>query len=198
MRKDNVIFTQPSAMLFPKQANTHTGHHMPLLLSSFYGRLSVIGAILVIATFASVTFFAHQPKAQYVLEQQSKLRAQLTALQAQTDTQAYPWMRTLNPKAERIEGKLVWNQQQQTGMIELKRLPDISRQQQYHVWIYDRNKSSDQPISAGVFQNDQHTPDDLLVILKPEDSVLSPYKFLLTLEDKTGEEQAQNLLRAQP
>lgn len=198
MYKANAFFKQPSSTLFPKQTATHSIYEMPTLLSSFYGKLSLMGAILVLATFASVTFFAHQPKAQYVLEQQNKLRAQLNELQADANTKEYPWMRTLNPKAERIEGKLVWNQTQQAGMIEVKRLPDISRQQQYHAWIFDRKKSSDQPISAGIFQNDQHTPDDLLVVLKPEGEVISPYKFLLTLEDKTGKQQPQNLLRAQP
>ncbi|MGV6809347.1 MAG: anti-sigma factor domain-containing protein [bacterium] len=198
MFKANTFFKQPTHTLFPKQNVADDTDAVPALLSSFYGKLSVMGVLLVLATFASVSFFAHQPKAQYVLEQQTKLREQLIVLQADESTKEYPWMRTLNPKAERIEGKLVWNQTQQAGMIEVKRLPDISRQQQYHIWIFDRNKSGDQPISAGVFHNDQHTPNDLLVVLKPEDEVISPYKFFLTLEDKSGQQQPQNLLRAQP
>lgn len=197
MFKANAFFKQPTNTLFPKQTATDDTD-VPTLLSSFYGKLSVIGALLVLVTFASVSFFAHQPKAQYVLEQQNKLRDQLISLQADKDTKEYSWMRTLNPKAERIEGKLVWNQAQQAGMIEVKRLPDISRQQQYHIWIFDRNKSGDEPISAGIFHNDQYTPNDLLVVLKPESEVISPYKFLLTLEDKASQQQPQNLLRAQP
>lgn len=173
-------------------------------LFKHYGALPLsikMGLLLTLVVFGllfAYLWLSPKPLEKELQQQQLQMQKRLGYLLSLPDTRQYAWMRTLNPKAQNIKGSLVWNPQHQQGIMELKSLPDIGADQQYRLWIYDRNQADDRPIDAGFFGNDDVTPNDLLVNMEPTSLVESPYKFLLTLEHINGAGEVQNLLRAQP
>lgn len=167
------------------------------------GTANVTYLVLLLAVLLTVGLFAYfinsNKTSESFLLEQAKTRQTLNTLLTADDTREFPWMRTLNPKAKRIEGQLVWNQEKQRGVVELKNLPDTTANEQYYVWAYDNTRAdNDKSVSLAAFSKDESMDDDLLVELKPQNKVVAPYKFIVTLEDKSGKNSPQNLLRAQP
>jgi hypothetical protein len=167
------------------------------------GTTSVTYLVLLLAILLSIglfTYFINTNKtSERFLLEQAKTRQTLNTLLTTDNTREFPWMRTLNPKAKRIEGQLIWNQEKQQGVVELKNLPDTAANEQYYVWAYDNTRAdNDKSVSLAAFSKDKSMDDDLLIELKPQNKVVAPYKFIVTLEDNSGQNAPQNLLRAQP
>jgi len=170
-------------------------HYGALTLST---KLGLIISMTVLGLLLAYLWLSPKPLERDLQQQQLQMQKRLEYLLSLPDTRQYAWMRTLNPKAKNIKGSLVWNPEHQQGIMELKSLPDIDADQQYRLWIYDRNQADDRPIDAGFFGKNDSVPNDLLVMMEPKNEVESPYKFLLTLEEVGGNGEVQNLLLAQP
>ena len=102
-------------------------------------------------------------------------------LKQQPSTKAGSWLRTLNADIQKVQGELLWNSEQQAGMLRLKNLPNPKAGYQYHIWAYDSHRPSDQPISIlaldrGSGQQEWYLP------LTASEPIPNPYKFELTLE----------------
>jgi hypothetical protein len=172
------------------------GYHVKGVANFTYLMLLLV-ALLSVGLFA---YFMNTNKAdESFLLEQSKIRQSLNTLLLSDETREFSWMRTLNPKAKRIEGQLVWNQEKQQGIVELKNLPDTTASEQYHIVVYDNVRAdNDKSVSLAVFSKNENMDDDLLVELAPQDEIVAPYKFIVKLEDESGKNGSQNLLRAQP
>lgn len=114
-------------------------------------------------------------------------------LKQQKDTKAGSWLRTLNTDMQKVEGDLLWNNEQQTGMLRLKNLPNPKTGYHYHLWAYDSHRSSDQPISILVLDRGSGQQEWYLPLTASE-PMLSPYKFELTLESEAGQQTTKPLV----
>lgn len=113
-----------------------------------------------------------------------------------SDTLKSNWLKTLNPLAKKIQGDLIWNQALEKGVMKFSHLPELTGDQKYHLWIYDLEQSIKDPISATEFTADPRIKKNFLVEITPLIAVKKPYKFVLTLEEPSQEDQI--LLLAQP
>jgi hypothetical protein len=107
------------------------------------------------------------------------------------------WLHTLNPKAQDVQGDLVWDNTSQRGVMQFSNLPAAPADQRYQLWIYDTNSTTEQPISAAQFtQGAERNP--LWIELVPTQPVKAPYKFVLQLESIDNATEPQILLMVQP
>jgi len=107
------------------------------------------------------------------------------------------WLHTLNPLVKDVRGSLIWNTQKQLGVMELSGLPSLGKSQIYRLWIYDLEKSIDDPVLAASFRRlPQQTSKQLLGLVEPQTRVGKPYKFELQLEELNSRF-SQPLLMAQ-
>ena len=166
----------------------------------FGSKKIVLSAILllVLIILASTPYgYTYYQQSKSAKHSQLDVKQELTLLLQTPDVIEYSWMRTLNPKAKSIEGGIVWSQEKQVGIMKFKNLSATPKQQQYHLWLYDR--SSDQRISSIKFQQHSFDSGTRLVEFQPEKRVESPYKFILSLESLQGDkENDEVLLRIQP
>ncbi len=129
-------------------------------------------------------------------QDQKPLIQQRIELLAEKDVLQSNWLKTLNKRAKKIKGDLVWSTRQQKGVMRFNNLPKNSPNDFYHLWIYDLENSSKDPISATKFQSNSHVKKDFLVDIVPAKTIKKPYKFILVLEAKDQKDQI--LLLAQP
>ncbi len=122
------------------------------------------------------------------------------ALLDEKDTIHLHWLRTLNPFIRETQGGLLWNKTQQKGVMRFVNLPRLSDKQRYNLWIYDLQKPLKKPVNAGMFSINKSSKGEYYVSFKPEEVVITPYKFLLTLGKKSEHNfgSLQSLLLAQP
>lgn len=158
------------------------------IVLSFLTALTVISTGLYLAKYNRLTVAAKQD--------QTPLRLQRDILLQESDILHSNWLKTLNPLAKKIQGDLIWSNQQQKGFMRFANLPKLSAQQVYHLWIYDLEYSVKEPISATLFQADPHIKQEYLVEILAEKRVKKPYKFVLKLETEMQADQI--LLLAQP
>ncbi len=165
--------------------------HLPLwfwILISFLTALSVLSFTFYLIEYTQLTVAAEKDQRPLIL-QRNLLLQQSGILQSN-------WLKTLNPLAKKIQGDLIWSNQQQKGFMRFVNLPKLSSGQTYHLWIYDLEQNLKKPISATQFQAEPHNKKEFLVEIFPEKTVKKPYKFILALETE-GQAQ-QILLLAQP
>ena len=175
--------------------NTTSQDKKPLYKSLGFIVLTIV--FIVVSAFISLSYgYTYYEKSRLSKYSQINVQQQLTQLLSAPDVAEYDWMRTLNPKAKVVEGGIVWSQDKQQGIMKFKNLPALSKKQQYHLWLYDRNK--EQPISGHVFRQNSFDTNTRLVGFKPEKTVTSLYKFILDLENVNGTGEKQTLLRVQP
>lgn len=161
-------------------------------------RFIVLTAVLLsIIVFISLSYgYSYYKKSRISEHSQVDVQQQLSDLLSTPDVVEYDWMRTLNPKAKVIEGGIVWSQEKQSGIMKFENLPALSEKQQYHLWLYDRNTK--EPISGAIFRQNAFDTNSRLVEFQPKKTVESPYKFILSLENSSGDGEEQVLLRVQP
>jgi hypothetical protein len=119
------------------------------------------------------------------------------SLVAKPDSIKGNWLHTLNPKAQDVQGDLVWNNTSQRGVMQLSNLPAPAANQRYQLWIYDSKSPSEQAIAAAQFtQGAGRNP--LFIELVPTRLIQAPYKFVLQLESVDNSVEPQILLMVQP
>ena len=56
------------------------------------------------------------------------------------------WLRTLNPLVKNVEGRVIWSNNLQKGVMEFVGLPEIASNQNYQLWIYDLIGKDTKPV----------------------------------------------------
>ncbi|HFD31595.1 MAG TPA: anti-sigma factor [Gammaproteobacteria bacterium] len=158
------------------------------ILISFLTALGVVSFALYLIKYTQLTIAAQKDQTPLILQRNILLQ--------QSDILQSNWLKTLNPLAKKIQGDLIWSNQQQKGFMRFANLPKLSSGQIYHLWVYDLEQDLKKPISATQFQSEPHAKKEFLVEIVPEKIVKKPYKFILNLE--TEGEAEQVLLLAQP
>lgn len=107
------------------------------------------------------------------------------------------WLRTLNPLVKDVQGDLVWNSQQQQGVMRIRDLPAPKNGEFYQLWLYDTRSAADAPVSGAILRKGAGR-EELYVPIKADTPVQEPYKFVLKLEKANAASPAQVLLMVQP
>lgn len=175
-----------------KKNHRNGSHRLPLWFWVALVCFSVLTLTSVSLNLAKNTRLFDQAR-----ENQAPLRQlRNTLLQSSTAIHSN-WLKTLNPLAKKVQGDLVWDSETQKGVMRFVDLPEINQGQFYHLWVYDLEHSVKEPISATRFKSEPLMEDEYLVGIHPIQLVTKPYKFILTLETQS-EEEDQVLLLAQP
>ncbi len=151
----------------------------------------IIGLILILLLLVLQTAYRWwTPRSSTLTEGTAQA---YSVLKQQVNTKAGSWLRTLNTNMQEVQGDLLWNSEQQTGMLRLKNLPNPKLGYQYHLWAYDSHRPSDQPISVLILDRGSGQQEWYLPLTANE-SILSPYKFELTLEPVDTQQTANPLV----
>lgn len=126
---------------------------------------------------------------------QSALVLEQQFILTQTDVIDTNWLRTLNPLVKNVEGRVIWSNVLQKGVMEFVGLPKIDKNQQYRLWIYDLVGEDTKPIFSKEFS--KVLSDKFLISFSSKALIKSPFKFELMLKTE-GEEISQPLFLAQP
>jgi len=157
--------------------------------------LAIIILLVVFLLFAS-KYYQEWLKNPDQKSQQSDLILEQQFILTQTDVINTNWLRTLNPLVKNVEGRVVWSNVLQKGVMEFVGLPKIKSNQQYRLWIYDLIGEDTKPIFSTEFST--VLSDKYLVPFSSNSSLIkSPFKFELMLKTE-GEEISQPLFLAQP
>lgn len=160
-----------------KTANANEGNPLPLwvyvLSITLLVTLTVSGSVYLYQRNLQATEFRDQQAGLHVLKQE--LLASDTVL-------TINWLRTLNPLVRNVRGGIIWNNETQRGLMHFKNLPVSNKSEQYQLWIYDLTKKPGDRISAATFRTDYTPSGEYLVEIKPQETVVQPYKFELVLE----------------
>lgn len=125
----------------------------------------------------------------------SELIIQQEFLLSQDDVINTSWLHTLNPLVKNVEGRVVWSNILQKGVMEFVGLPKIGKNQKYQLWIYDLVGKDTKPILSNEFT--ETTSTTMLIPFAYKELILSPFKFELVLKTE-GEKLSQPLFLAQP
>lgn len=157
--------------------------------------LAIVILLVVLAIFAS-KYYKEWQKNPNQESQQSDLILEQQFILTQTDVINTNWLRTLNPLVKNVEGRVVWSNVLQKGVMEFVGLPKIKDNQQYRLWIYDLVGEDTKPIFSTEFS--KVLSDKYLIPFNSNSSMIkSPFKFELMLKTE-GEETSQPLFLAQP
>ena len=154
----------------------------------------LLAAIVVVAGVAWQVFL---PSARDTASTGDKLHDLYAALQANPGSIHGNWLRTLNPAVQNVQGDLVWNSEQQRGVIRISDLPNPKQGYVYQLWMYDVKSPSSSPVSAGIYQRGSGKQEIFLPVA-PQVAVQTPYKFEMKLTKGTATPQGQILLMMQP
>ena len=84
-----------------------------------------------------------------------------------------------------ISGDVVWDGASQQGFVKLSNMPSNDpTKNQYQLWIFDKSRSADYPVSAGVF--DVPASGEVAVELREDLPIDEPFLFAVTLEQPGG------------
>ena len=126
---------------------------------------------------------------------QSELVTKQQFLLAQDDVINTNWLRTLDPLVKNVEGRVLWSNMLQQGVIEFVGLPEIEDNQKYQLWIYDLVGENTKPIFSKEFS--EFSSEKLLLPFSSKELIYNPFKFELMLKTE-GEDVNQPLFLAQP
>ena len=113
----------------------------------------------------------------------AELRDRLLAAEG---TARAEWTPTTDPLGKAATGEVVWNKDQQKGVMRFRGLAknDPSRAQ-YQLWIFDKTRDEKYPVDGGVFDVDSET-GDVVVPIHATLPVNAPVLFAVTLERPGG------------
>jgi len=158
--------------------------------------------LLVVVAIGLYFQISNQGVADASQANMAKKKAEWQSLLKEEKSLHLHWLRTLNPSIKDTDGGLIWNTDMQKGLMRFVNLPKSKDNLYYHLWIYDLHQSQDKPISAGVFRfaGDRRGNNKFYVPIVPEHVVKKPFKFLLTIGNKSDKtfSRSQSLLLAQP
>lgn len=108
------------------------------------------------------------------------------------DTITLAWGDWDKPELAGVQGKVVWNEAKQSGVMKFANLPALKPGEQYQLWIIDKRGLADASgqsmrISGGVFDGgiDMVNKGELVVPIRPAIEVQGAAAFAVTIE-KTG------------
>jgi len=154
-----------------------------------------LSMVLLVALFA----FQKSKSANTEDDNYSQKKSEWVALLAEKNTLHLHWLRTLNPIVKKTDGDLIWNTEQQKGLMHFSNLPALKNGHIYQLWIYDLQQSTEKPVLAAVFTGHKKKTLFYATII-PKNRVIKPFKFLL-IKGKKGDKsfnKSQSLLLAQP
>lgn len=156
--------------------------------------------LLTIALLFALTFLGGLVYKKWIAEpiqqkNKSELIIQQELLLSQDNVINTNWLHTLNPLVKNVEGRVVWSNILQKGVMEFIGLPKIEKNQQYQLWIYDLVGKDTKPILSKEFN--ETTSTTMLIPFTSKELILSPFKFELVLKTE-GVEFTQPLFLAQP
>ena len=112
----------------------------------------------------------------------AQVRAEI--ISAAPDVQRADWTAGPTPIAG-ASGDVVWSSQRQQGVMRFRGLPVNSpSQEQYQLWIFDKNQSEKTPVDGGVF--DVTAEGEVLVSIHPKLKVQEVFLFAVTIEKPGG------------
>ncbi len=156
--------------------------------------------LLVIALFVVLISAGNFAYKKWVIDpiqqsNQSELALKQQFLLAQDNVINTNWLRTLDPLVKNVEGRVVWSNILQQGVMEFVGLPEIADNQKYQLWIYDLAGKDTKPIFSKEFS--ESNSETLLLPFSSKELIYSPFKFELMLKTE-GEDLSQPLFLAQP
>lgn len=159
--------------------------------------LVVLFTVALLFTLTSLSGIAYKkwfssPNTQ---KQQSALVIEQQLILNQSDVIDTNWLRTLDPLVKEVEGRLVWSNTMQKGVMEFNGLPKIPENQQFQLWIYDLDGEDAKPIFSTEFN--EVSSSNFLKSFSSKQTINTPFKFELMLKTD-GEETSQPLFLAQP
>jgi hypothetical protein len=110
----------------------------------------------------------------------------LATLEARPGTRVLPWSATDDPAAEGAEGAVIWNDDEQAGLMRFRGLAaNDPATAQYQLWIFDAERDDRFPVDGGVFDV---LPGEVetLVPIKARLPVGAPVLFAITVEAPGG------------
>ncbi len=130
-----------------------------------------VAACLAIGCLVLATLWTESRREIAKLEQRDLLsRIRIAALQSQVDAYA------------RTSAIVVWNPDQQNGVLQFERLPALPANQDYQMWVIDPKQP--QPVSAGLVP--KSTDQERRVAFWPTKPVGGTPKFAVSIEPAGG------------
>jgi anti-sigma-K factor RskA len=95
------------------------------------------------------------------------------------------WTVASEELAKGVTGSVIWSDQKQQGFMKFRGLArNQTDRQQYQLWIFDANRSDDQPVDGGVF--DIAADGEVIVPIEAKLDVSSAKMFAITIERPGG------------
>lgn len=89
-----------------------------------------------------------------------------------------------SPLASAVGGEVVWSDARQQGFLRFRGLPRLDpATQQFQLWIFDRDRSAEQPVDGGLFDA---AAGEVLVPIDAKLPVHHAHAFALTVEPRGG------------
>lgn len=159
--------------------------------------MTVLFSIVLLALVVSVSNFSYKKWISNTNQpiNSPELLSEQQLILNQDDVINTNWLRTLDPLVKNVEGRIVWSNVLQKGMMEFVALPTISDNQKYQLWIYDLVGKDTKPILSSEFS--EVGSEKTFISVTSNELIISPFKFELLLKTE-GEEVSQPLFLAQP
>ncbi len=139
----------------------------------------VVAAACLVLTV--LTLFLNQP-AKEIVRDAAQLRTELIA--AASDIIELKWSAGPTPIAG-AEGDVVWSPERQQGFMRFRGLAvNEPTQQQYQLWIFDKNQDEKTPVDGGVF--DISSDGEVIIPIHAKLRVADVYLFAVTIEKPGG------------
>jgi len=130
-----------------------------------------VAACLAIGCMVLATMWTESRREIAKLVQRDLLsRIRIAALQSQVDAYA------------KTSAVVVWNPDQQNGVLQFERLPALPANQDYQMWVIDPKQP--QPVSAGLIP--KSTDQERRITFSPTKSVSGTPKFAVSIEPSGG------------
>jgi len=169
---------------------TNQQQKQPLWLMVFL----IIALLLIVISLSGLAYkkWITEPSQQI---NKSALVSEQQLILGQVDVINTNWLRTLDPLVKNTEGRVIWSNILQKGIMEFIGLPNIANNQRYQLWLFDVVGKDTKPIFATEFS--EVSSKTLLIPFSSEKLIISPFKFELMLKTE-GEDLSQPLFLAQP
>ena len=155
------------------------------------------GGVLVFLLAVSVVWAAVQwsesNRGESSGVEESSLKLSYQILQGRPESMGGHWLRTLNPRMRDVQGDLIWNAEEQQGVMRFIKLPDPKKGEHYRLWIHDSRSVDGKPVSGAVL-NSGSGKQELFVAITAQAHVSEPFKFVLTMEPKEGVPSAEQIM----
>jgi anti-sigma-K factor RskA len=112
-------------------------------------------------------------------------RAQLLNVRP-TDLIQWSWTATADPAAQGARGDVVWSNARQEGYLTFRGLaPNNPTNEQYQLWIFDKNRPDATPVDGGVFDIPSGQAE-VVIAIDPKIQVFDAAMFAVTIEKPGG------------